>query len=696
MNPISAFLVENIILIYFLYGLAFFALGLALALASRRTSEFIFVWAIRPLAAFGLLHGLHEWVEMFQKIAGRIYGYSPTVTHEALRVLILALSFVMLTAFSVRLLAGERPNPRRIYLPLAGLTVLWLLSVLAAAVTLRPVLAELVAMADVLSRYVLGIPGALLGTWALMTQQRTFREHALPQFGRDLVWCATALLLYGVIGQVFVRPTALPPSNIITNDLFLQWFGIPVQLFRGIMATVLTVFMVRALHAFELESQRRLAEANRAKLSAQSAALETERRISHQMERLNEELRLTTRELALLLELSNLLAAPSNLADKLHKVLETIIHSLTFPQAGLLLLVDPGTATHRIPAALGLAAEGAESPYALAVELAEQCLTKARPLCRHLDGQVIEFRLAEQERCRDYASPILMLGLPLTIRQRVIGSLVLCRLPIELLPVTLSPEEFKLMVGMAQQLGLSLENARLYQEAQEREVLLGELLHQVVGAQEAERQRIARELHDATGQSLTAIALGLRGVENLLAQDTSGVSAQIRELKGFSTTALGELRQIIADLRPSHLDDLGLVAALQWYTQEFAQRRDVQTEFVLEGQPARLPPEYEIVLFRLVQEALTNIAKHAAASQAAVTLHFNSGQIRLTIRDNGRGFDPQAVLHDKPLQAGWGLVGMQERALLLGGWCQIDSRPGQGTTIHVTVPLKEEMAHGQN
>jgi len=139
------------------------------------------------------------------------------------------------------------------------------------------------------------------------------------------------------------------------------------------------------------------------------------------------------------------------------------------------------------------------------------------------------------------------------------------------------------MVAIAQELGLSIENARLYQEAQERETMLADLLHQVVGAQEAERQRIARELHDATGQSLTAIALGLRGVETMLENHQPVAVEQVDELKSFSTSALGELRQIISDLRPSQLDDLGLAAALQWYVQEFEKRYTIRTELIVKG-----------------------------------------------------------------------------------------------------------------
>jgi two-component system sensor histidine kinase UhpB len=247
------------------------------------------------------------------------------------------------------------------------------------------------------------------------------------------------------------------------------------------------------------------------------------------------------------------------------------------------------------------------------------------------------------------------------------------------------------MAAATQQLGMSIENARLSEEAHERERRLSELLRQAVGAQEAERQRIARELHDSTGQSLTAVALGLRGMETMLLADPSAASEQMRELQSFCTGALRELRRIIADLRPSQLDDLGLVAAVDWYVREFEDRSDVSTKLVIKGDPFRLPSEFETVLFRIAQEALTNVARHARAAEASVLLSFEPARVHLTISDNGRGFDPAEMIQRDQL-AGWGLIGIQERALLLGGQCEIDSTPGGGTRIRVSVPVAAKEA----
>ncbi len=671
MNPISAFLVKNIVGVYFFYGLAFFAMGMALALVSRRTSEFKFARAIPPLAGFGIVHGLHEWFEMFQRIATLSSGHVPGTLEETIRVIALAVSFLLLSAFGILLLRPNSGRRFRVIIPLLGMAGVWAASTLITASIFNSPAGELILLADVLARYCLAIPGALLGAWALMAQQRTFREHAMPQFGRDLVWCAGALLLYGIFGQLFVHASPLVPSTVLNSALFLQLFGIPVQLFRAIMAATLAVFMARALNAFELESDRQWTAAN-------------------------EDLRLATQELSLLLDLSNLLATPMSMQERLAGVLTEVVGRLQFPDAGVILLTSRRTGVTQERANVGFGDPtgpgAAQEAYRLAVELGKACAEKGLAVCRHLDGSLIEFQpeeLGDQRRCQKQTSPVCTIAVPLMAQHQVIGSLVLHR-ETRSDGRGLQHEESTIILGAAQQLGLSIENARLHQETQEHERRLGEMLHQVVDAQEAERQRIALELHDATSQSLTAIALGLRGVEALLDADAATAAAQVQELRSFSTAALGELRQIISDLRPSQLDDLGLVAALQWYTQEFEKRYAVQTELTTKGERQRLPPEYETVLFRIIQEGLTNIGKHARATRATILLALEPHQVSVVVEDNGRGFDPDRVLQtDKT--SGWGLLGIQERARLLGGRCELDSAPGNGTRVRVTVPLEREL-----
>lgn len=696
MNPITAFLVDNIIAVFFFYGLAFFIMGVALALAGRQESEMhFFVQAIRPLAYFGILHGIHEWVEMFQRMALAQNGRAATPVEELLRVLLLAASFVMLVLFGLSLLTGKPLRDRAVWGPTALLSAGWAVSALIAVAIWRPDLAGADRMADVLARYWLAIPGSLLGAWALMHQQRDFRARGMSRFGRDLVWAAAALLLYGAVGQLFAPQSPLFPSTVVNSRLFLAWFGVPVQLFRGLMAVVLMVYVIRALGAVGFESRQRVVEANRRQLEAQQRALDAERRVRQERERLNQELEERAKELALLLDLSNLLAAPADLPGVLARTLQLAVRSLTFSDAGLIMLARAGEEEPLVEAMTGFATTDPVVPgarFPQCVEMGRLCITENTPICRHLDGSLVRFDLEGVMTGRDcwaYHSPSVVVALPLATHGEQLGAVVFARSKGDEHAVSLP--EMKLMAGIARQLGVSIQNTQLTHLAQERERMLGDLLNQVVGAQEAERQRIARELHDATAQSLSAIAMGLRGIANSVQEQAPAAHAHLTAVQTFATEALDELRRIMADLRPPQLDDLGLSATLRWYVGAFQQRNPhIDASLQVIGSVARLPASRETALFRVVQEALTNIAKHAGATRASVLVEMKPTRLVVTVQDNGRGFDPARVLSRRDGTPSWGLLGMRERTLLLGGDYEIKSAPGQGTLVRVSVPVAKE------
>jgi signal transduction histidine kinase len=692
MNDLTAFFSDHIIYIYFFYGLAFFSLGLTLHSARSHDSTFRFAGAIGLLALFGYLHGIHEWVEMVGEI-NRRSGGQMAVSFEAGRLLLLILSFAALIAFGARLLAPPEAGFWRRYAIVGLLLALWGAAVAALALARSYTGYELIAAADVMARYLLAIPGSLLAAWMLMAQQRTFREQQLSRFGRNLVWCALALILYGGVSQMFVRPADFLPANLLNSQSFLAWFGIPVQLFRAVLAIIITVYMVRALRVFDVENRRRLDEASRVRFTAQADALAAERRNTEAVETLNRELRATTRELALVIEIANLLAMPLTLDERLCRVLTRIVENLRSTDAGLIMLPNPENDVIEVAVHTGFVnidnAAAGGSRFNETRELAERSVAECQALCRHADGQVLameaEFALLEK-LCRAYASPTLYIALPLLADDIVIGSVALARA--RETEQTLSVEELQLLTGIAHQLGLSIHNAQLLQQAKTREERLAELLRAVVTAQENERQRIARELHDATGQTLTAIALGLRGIQTMSAASGDFPARQVVELERFATTAIGELHQIIADLRPPQLDDLGLPATLRWYVQEFGNRHGLTAKFESDGQLQALPAEYETVLFRIAQEALTNVAKHASASAVSVTLGYGPTHVALIVQDDGRGFPTTEFQAGIPPdgQAGWGLLGIQERAVLLGGRSMVDSVAERGTTVRVEIP----------
>jgi signal transduction histidine kinase len=234
-----------------------------------------------------------------------------------------------------------------------------------------------------------------------------------------------------------------------------------------------------------------------------------------------------------------------------------------------------------------------------------------------------------------------------------------------------------------------LQNERLT-ESRQREALRGELFRRVVAAQESERQRIARDLHDETGQSLTAIGMGLRGLETRLGRDPKQ-AATLHELQALTADSLRELQRLMTDLRPSHLDDLGLSAALRWYAGKIEERYAFKVRINISGYEHALDEAAKIATFRIVQEAINNIIKHAEARHVEVELAFGEQGIRVSVRDDGRGFDLQRIQQiQSSSRPSLGLAGMQERAALLGGTVSIQSRPGQGTMVEGYIPYHYE------
>ncbi|HLE15684.1 MAG TPA: sensor histidine kinase [Anaerolineales bacterium] len=476
-------------LIYFFYGLAFFSMGLAITLELGHGSDERLRHAFRPMAVFGFLHGANEWVEMFaalQLLPGQIQA---PLLWEAIHLALLTFSFLSLAAFGVFLLArSERTQRYSLLIPLLLVAVWGLgLLVMRGKYPLEP---DLLYVANAWTRYVIGVPAALLAAAGLIVQQREFRLKGMASFGRDSLWAAIAFVWYGLIGQMFPHEGPLPPSNLINQEMFLEVFGFPIQLLRAAAAIAASVFIMRVLRAFEEETRRHIA---------------------------------------------------------------------------------------------GLQAE----------------------------------RLAESER----------------------------------------------LAG-----------------------LRGEMLRRIVSAQEAERIRIARELHDETGQALTAIGLGLRGVSSNLASDKDKASRNLRNLEGLVDHSLIELQRLIADLRPSHLDDLGLVAAVRWYANEIQNRIQLEVRVEVGGVERLLPGEVKTALFRVAQEALANIVKHANANSAAVFLDFQPRGVYLSVADDGAGFDP--AQRNASRRSAWGLMGMEERTQLLGGTFRLITNPGKGTEIQVFIPYQ--------
>lgn len=230
-----------------------------------------------------------------------------------------------------------------------------------------------------------------------------------------------------------------------------------------------------------------------------------------------------------------------------------------------------------------------------------------------------------------------------------------------------------------------VQEKHVWQDTQDE---LRQMSAMLLSIQERERQRIALDLHDVLGQSLTLIQLSLEDTSRLLAaNETSEAAGQLQRLKLKVSDTFDEVRRIAKDLRPSMLDDLGVLATLSWFFREIGTTcPDMTIEKDFDVREADIPASLRIVIFRIVQEATGNIIKHAHADRIRVALSSTDGVLHFSIEDDGRGFDLAAMSRRNSLEKGLGLLSMQERAELSGGNCEITSVPGRGTRICVSWP----------
>lgn len=225
-------------------------------------------------------------------------------------------------------------------------------------------------------------------------------------------------------------------------------------------------------------------------------------------------------------------------------------------------------------------------------------------------------------------------------------------------------------------------------ELETKEAARRHLMEQVIMSQEEERQRVARELHDELAQQVTSVILSLESVEAALPSDAQHPRDAVQRARRVAERSLAETRKLIWDLRPTVLDDLGLVPAIRSYAESHLRAVGTDVRLVATGVPAQLPPAMDTAIFRIVQEAVNNVAKHARASHVRIALSARDGVIRGEVVDNGTGFDAARLRTSEVLTGGGlGLRGMEERATILGGELKVDSNTGHGTRVTFAIPL---------
>lgn len=273
---------------------------------------------------------------------------------------------------------------------------------------------------------------------------------------------------------------------------------------------------------------------------------------------------------------------------------------------------------------------------------------------------------------------------PLKVKGRVIGVLNSSNV---MQQGTFAKSDLDMMAILAGQAAIAIENARLFEEVHAKQATLEQLLGELLRAQEEERQRISTEIHDSVAQLMVSASYHTQSSSALLAQSKF---EQAREEAEYATRIIGrcvkELRGIVTELYPPALSELGLLGAIQENVEYFRRETGVSCQLSSATLPRQMSPVQEMVIYRVVQEALNNVRKHAQATEVEISLDSDTSEITVEVRDNGKGFDADGVKGRKSRSGGVGLLTMRSRAQMLGGDLKIKGRPGDGTRVVLTMP----------
>lgn len=776
------------IAIYLLYGLAFFTLGLAALLESRRKSVLLLGRQLPWLAAFGLTHSVVEWTELLALVTP---VYPPLLT--GLHVVVLPLSALLLLRFGLGLISESGPLPRWLLLfPVVFITP----AALVAAYVLIVFLTEpnLATASDIWSRYLLFIPGGLLAAAGFWRQSRDMPLVRSRKVKRMMDGAAAAFAAYAVLAGLIVPPAPYGLAPWLNYDLVQEVTGAPIQIWRTVAALAVTVFVVRALDIFDFERKQHLETQTRRREEAEETLRASERRFRRVFEYAPIGMDIVSAEgqpvkanhaLQQMLgysegELRTMVFADYTHPDDVEKSLrmaaevregkresfqmekryyrkdgqmvfaKVTVSAIRDGQGGFshyVAMVEDITEQKQTAEALEYEREraqearlrvesearrvaeewvnalveigrrvanmeGADSvlihivkqaQHLLQTDIASLALFDERGECLNLKYQATaagarvfdtEIRLANDElitalrtgRSRRFPEDAVMeevtwhcptvaevvkaaAVVPLHFDGQVVGGLWAARSR----PVSFTPTQLFGLENLADQAVIALQHASMAAQLQTVATL-------------EERSRIAREMHDGLAQILGYLGIQMQTIEAYLRQGKEeAVLAEIDKTRENVRLAQADVRENILSLRTTLAGSTGLAPALQEYVQEFGIQTKTEARFVnaLSDRP-RLSPLAEVQLVRIVQEALTNVRKHARAQQVEVRLFSEEKGVALTIADDGIGFEVNG--DDRR----FGLQTMAERAQSVGGRLDVCTGLREGTEIRLWLPLQQE------
>ncbi len=654
--------------VFFVYGLAFFCLGLAVLLETRRASELPLVQQLPWLAAFGILHSLVEWSDMLL-----LSGAAHPADHilEIARTILLPISALCLIRFGIGLIAEKGPWPRwLIFVPVLLLTP----AALLAAYALITAATESLVPADIWSRYLLYFPGNLLSAYGFIRQRRDLTGAGLHQARNLMLGAAIALFFNALVAGLIVPEGSYGFAPWLNYETVLAATRVPVQFWRMLSAVAVTIFVIRALGVFETERAQHLARLKQEQAEAQAILLESEETLRREREKAQQLKMQALAEARQSAETwTNSLVDVSRRIANMHGVDDVLLHIAGLAQ-GLLradtisigLLDESGQRLELKVQATPGGAYALDTPVTVDHSHLSAILQS---------GQVHNFpeEMPFPENswhCPTVARRIQAEAVTaLQFDGRPVGGLWASRFSKE----PFSETDLVGLESLADQAVIALQHASMAARLQSLAVL-------------EERARIAREMHDGLAQILGYLGLQVQTLDVLVRRgDQKQVLAELKQTRDNIKLAQADVRENILSLRTTLSGEAGIVPALQEYVTEFGVQTATTARLNNQVQGyLTLSPLAEVQLVRIVQEALANVRKHARAGCIDVTLLVRDGYLRVDIADDGVGFEAPGGGRR------FGLQTMRERAESVGGQLSIHSSPNQGTRVELHLPLLAE------
>jgi signal transduction histidine kinase len=558
----------------------------------------------------------------------------------------------MLVIFGIGLIkeAGTLPQ----WLQFAPIVLIVPLSLLLSYALIISITEPPLAVAmDVWSRYLLYFPGCVLSAFGFLRQWKRLATGRLREQRTPLLGAASGFMLNAVVAGLIVPATAFGLASWLNYTTVEAALGIPIQILRAGTALLVTISVINSLRVFEAERQMALEQSEQDRLQARQAYLQAQEQARQEAESWTEAL----------VEINRWVV---NLGD-LDQVLQRIVQA-----AQRLLQADS--------AVLALWDEGCRNLLVKAFAVNENMVpTQAEPVTRQFileavrRGEVFRYPQDVFETQESWSCPVLEAEVqaacivPLQLDQQSIGGLWVGRAR----PESFSHTDASGLMRLADQAVIAIEHSILAAQMQSVAVL-------------EERNRIAREMHDSLSQILGYLSLETQTLEALARQeDREALLQELQQARRNINAAQADVRENILSLRTTLSGEAGLIPALQAYVTEFGLQHGLEACLEVEtSNSVHLSPLAEVQVVRIVQEALTNVRKHARASQVRVQLGCRDGILAVTITDNGQGFEP-------PVPNGhFGLLTMRERAESVAGGLTVTSSPGEGTQVNMWLPVQ--------